>query len=426
MGLLQRSQRPRRQEDERGRIPLTFGVVSSDFTRPGSGGNVVVNHVHVRRHSEAIAYALQLTFGMTLVLGLLSMVITCVLFAALFFACGSACFIVSRQDADEDRPFAFDDVIWLSVHTFTTIGYGSIYPTCVAGQVLVLLEHYVSVVISGLITAALIFKFLRPTPHIRFSDNFLIDSSADIDGDGVPDGTYLTFRVVKESPQTLSDCDMAVHAMIKHQVGTGGSEIKLPLRSSKAPDLQAWVIWHKIDDHSPLNNMSRFIGLTARLTVFDAIYGETVRVTKHYTKADMVMHACFEDMLFQGKPTASGRPLLTIDHSKVSCYEKLVDGKKARSAGVPSRAPMARHATSGMLMSSSVRRRSSSENDPSDLNGNQLQSGDFYSSADESEDAAAAQCSRSCSHADVDAGVDESVRHSGCNGVPIPAASATA
>jgi inward rectifier potassium channel len=312
----------------------------------------MAQHINVRWHSEAIPWALQLSFRMTLLLGLLAMVAACLLFGGLFLSCGTDCFVISRQNAEAEGPMKFLEATWLSIHTLTTIGYGSIYPTCAGGQVLVLLEHYVGLIISSVITALLIFKFLRPCPHIiTFSDKVLIDPSADIDGDGVPDGTYLTFRLVKESPQVLSDGEIEVHALIRHSVGSGGHPVKLLLRTSHAPDLQCWVIWHKIDKDSPLHDLSRYMGITVRLRVFDAIYGESIRITKHYPKSDLVENASFKDMLFPGKPAASGLHWVVIDHSRLSTYELLQDGKKARPDGAPSRAAMRWHATSALVFS---------------------------------------------------------------------------
>jgi len=248
-------------------------------------------HVGVRRHSEAIPALLGLGFWTTLVLGFITMLVSCVLCGLLFLACGSDCFVITRGPHDDpDAPLRLDEAIWLSIHTFSSIGYGSIYPTCAAGQILVLLEYYVSIVITAIISAALIFKFLKPLPHVAFSDNVLIDTSADIDGDGVPDGTYLTFRMAKECPHALTDCQIEVSATIKHMVGTGGQDVMLELRSSSIPELQAWVVWHKIDEYSPLysplHDVSRFVGLNVRLSVFDTIYSQTVRIAKHYTPAD--------------------------------------------------------------------------------------------------------------------------------------------
>ena len=65
----------------------------------------------------------------------------CVLFAAFFYAEGEACY-----ETDE---FDFAQMIWLSVHTFTTVGFGSVFPTCAGGHLIVLAEQYVALVSSS-------------------------------------------------------------------------------------------------------------------------------------------------------------------------------------------------------------------------------------------------------------------------------------
>ena len=46
-------------------------------------------------------------------------------FGLVFYAFGETCF-----DSSTDEPFSFKEVLWLSIHIFTTVGFGSIWPSC--------------------------------------------------------------------------------------------------------------------------------------------------------------------------------------------------------------------------------------------------------------------------------------------------------
>jgi hypothetical protein len=59
----------------------------------------------------------------------------CSVFAVFFYFFGTDCFSFSIDGVD----FSFHELLWLSVHTFSSVGYGSVAPICAGAQVLVLL-----------------------------------------------------------------------------------------------------------------------------------------------------------------------------------------------------------------------------------------------------------------------------------------------
>ena len=40
-------------------------------------------------------------------------------------------------------------MLYLSLHTFSSVGYGSIYPTCAAAQWVVFVESYATLLVQG-------------------------------------------------------------------------------------------------------------------------------------------------------------------------------------------------------------------------------------------------------------------------------------
>ena len=55
-------------------------------------------------------------------------------------------------------PFSFEEALWLSVHTFSTVGYGSIYPVCLGGHFFVVFESFVSLLITATMGGAIFFE----------------------------------------------------------------------------------------------------------------------------------------------------------------------------------------------------------------------------------------------------------------------------
>ena len=134
------------------------------------------------------------------------------LFALLFYAAGQECY-TSLPKWDLGQMF------WLSVHMFSTLGFGPIVPSssCAGVQVLLLAESFCSLVVSSCISASIIAHFLRPRPRIRFSEKALVSlrglnnttltstavrahlesGRSSTDGDTEE---YITFRMASEEP----------------------------------------------------------------------------------------------------------------------------------------------------------------------------------------------------------------------------------
>jgi hypothetical protein len=125
--------------------------------------------------------------------------------------------VLNGTSIDQTISRPFHRVLWLSVHTFTTIGYGSSYPTCISTEVLVFLEHYVATVMEGAFIAIFLFKFLMPRPAVRFSQKCLVAADR------------LAIRLVRESNYQLSGCKVRrpPHAHLP-------SSARLPVRPAHA------------------------------------------------------------------------------------------------------------------------------------------------------------------------------------------------
>ena len=252
---------------------------------------------------------------------------SCFAFGGFFYACGSDCFVLSSGNS-----FSYLEMVWMSIHTFTSIGYGSTYPTCTVAQILVLLEYFSSIVVSSLVISIFLFKFLRPHPLVRFSENCLCIDNVFVDGDTVfrahsrrvsqLEGKHLNFRIVRESYYPLTDCRLTVSCVLRKRTGKGGNVVSLKLRSHEVHRLEVWDVWHEIDEESPLyGNLDLLKQVTVRLTVMDSVYNQKVRLSHEYGPAALRNNMQFVEMI---SAVDKENNCCFVDHSKMDALEATV------------------------------------------------------------------------------------------------------
>ena len=288
----------------------------------------VWKHESRRRAAEIIPRLLSLSLPAFLVLGFAVHLCVCLIFAAFYYAGGEVCY----EHGDEE--FTFNLMFWLSVHSFTTVGYGSVYPTCSGGQILVLAEVYSALLISSIVIAVIVSRVLQPAPRVRFSSVALIQDNVVAAEEGHSRGRFLTLRVVRESSYEMRDCVASLTCAVRNREGTGGSMHELECVRRRVPDLHQWAIWHKIDEKSPLHGREDLlVELRVDLRAFDTVSGSEVRVHKRYHSTDVVRGAKFADMVKMMIRESAG--VMTVDHSKLDEYELVspdADDKDGRSS----------------------------------------------------------------------------------------------
>ena len=255
-----------------------------------------MNHHHRQwRRTEYI----QMRTWLLLTIFFLANVACVVVFAALYYAAGAECYTTD---------FSFMQMLWLSTHVFTTVGFGSISPDVCAGpQLLVLIEHFIAIIETALFTAIIITKLTQPQPKVRFSKNFIVNE----DQDG---SKWLVFRMVRESPHHLRDCKLNVCCGVvtrEDGIVTGCSEEGLPLQCDHKSNLETWFVRHRIDDASPLSNerLRELAYMNVALTVFDTAHMQEVRIYHNYVPgADMLTNARFEVMKNWEMTSSTGAP----------------------------------------------------------------------------------------------------------------------
>jgi inward rectifier potassium channel len=183
-------------------------------------------------------------------------------------------------------PFA--SAFFFSVHTLTTVGYGSVYPRGVGANIVASVEAMVGLLGFALATGLLYARFSRPSAKIVFSDCILIAPYQDM--------TSLQFRIANQRSNTVIDLQATVLLMT---VERNNGDLKrvytdLPLeRKSVYFFPLTWTIVHPIDSESPLYGKTAedLARLEAEFLIlirgFDDTFSQTVNARYSYRHDEM-------------------------------------------------------------------------------------------------------------------------------------------
>lgn len=149
-------------------------------------------------------------------------------------------------------PHSFADHFFFSIHTFGTIGYGSMYPQATAAEVLMTAESLTSLFMNAMVTGLAFARFARPTARVTWSKVACV-----CDREGVP---TLIIRVANERLNHVVDASMKV-AIIRAEVTKEGERIRrvvdLELARDTSPSfILTWMVMHPITPTSPLYGLT--------------------------------------------------------------------------------------------------------------------------------------------------------------------------
>ena len=146
------------------------------------------------------------------------------------------------------KPGSFFDAFCFSVQTMGTIGYGAMYPTNVAANVVVISESVASLIITAVATGLVFAKFSRSTARVAFSRNAAIGPM-----DGVP---TLMLRVGNERGNSILEATVRVSMVRTEKTREGVLFYRmydLTLARERSPAMtRSWTVLHTIDAQSPL------------------------------------------------------------------------------------------------------------------------------------------------------------------------------
>jgi inward rectifier potassium channel len=197
------------------------------------------------------------------------------------------------------HPRSFWDAFCFSVQTMGTIGYGSMWPTSVAANTVVVVESVTSLVITAVATGLIFSKFSRTTGRITFSKYAVIGPM-----NGVP---TLMIRVGNERRNSILEASIRVSLVRTERLKEGPVfyrlvELKLERERSQAV-ARSWTVLHTVDATSPFFGMTpedleRDEGeLMASLVGTDDTSLQQVHARRRYTAGEILWGARHADVL---------------------------------------------------------------------------------------------------------------------------------
>ena len=152
-----------------------------------------------------------------------------------------------------DRPSNFQeflDIFFFSTQTFTTVGYGHVFPSCVGANFIAAFESFTGWIFFSIVTGLFYAKFTQPRVEVRLSDIAVIEH--------FKDGFGFKFMLANEYENKLVDLEVTLD-LIKLEVINGRYKkrfYQLFLFRKRIPYLSVpWTVVHPIDEHSPLYGM---------------------------------------------------------------------------------------------------------------------------------------------------------------------------
>ena len=161
-------------------------------------------------------------------------------FAAIFLAVGGV---------ENAHPRSFWDAFCFSVQTMGTIGYGSMYPTSVAANSVMIVESVTSLILTAVATGLVFAKFSRSTARVVFSKHAVIGPM-----NGVP---TLMLRVGNERGNAILEASLRLVMTRTERLAEGTvfyRLVDLRLSRDRSPAMaRSWTVLHPIDESSPLH-----------------------------------------------------------------------------------------------------------------------------------------------------------------------------
>jgi len=215
-------------------------------------------------------------------------------------------FYLDPESVNGVRPGHFGDVLFFSVETMATIGYGYFAPKSFYGHVLVTVEAFFGMLAIAVATGLTFAKFSRATARVIFSERAVV---------GRHDGArMLMIRMAnaRESQIVEAQVQFSLARDETTPEGRGWRRFhELPLERPRTPLFGlTWTAMHRIDERSPLRGATQASLEDSRSELIvsffgiEETFGQTVHARTAYQPDEIVFGARFADVF---EETPEGR-----------------------------------------------------------------------------------------------------------------------
>lgn len=270
---------------------IARAAVRRRYQPMSASGDVNVERVGVSQPITGDVYhrLFEISWVQTIALISLGYLIINLVFAALY--------LIGDGNIVNARPRSFADAFFFSVQTLASIGYGHLTPGTTYAHVLVTLEALVNVLLMAMATGLVFARFATPRARVLFSDKAVVDLRGE--------QPVFAFRLANERSNHIVEARINV-TLARNVEEPDGSRfrrlIDVPLRRSMTPLFQlGWVVFHDIDEASPLRHDSLptllrdEASIIVTLTGVDDTLAEPIHARHAYNADDLIWNAHFAD-----------------------------------------------------------------------------------------------------------------------------------
>ena len=240
-----------------------------------------------------------------------------ILFAIAYLVIGTDSISFGNKDIEQMSPIL--KALFFSMQTFTTVGFGSIYPNDAIANFVSGMEAMSGWLFFAVATGLVYGRFSKATARILFSNNAIVTP--------YKGGTAVMFRVVNRRPNVLMEMEAKV--MMAMDVDEGEEVLRryfnLKLEASSIHFFPlSWTLVHPIVEGSPLYGLNKddLEAKSAEMLIlikgFDDTFSKHVHLRFSYTYDEWVWGAIFKRNY---EAMENGEIMLDID--AVHDYEKV-------------------------------------------------------------------------------------------------------
>jgi len=221
-------------------------------------------------------------------------------------------------------------VFYFSTQTFTTVGYGHVYPEGDAANTIAAAEALTGFLSLAIATGLIYGRFSKPRSYLIFSDHALISP--------YKEGSALMFRFAAyKDKHSLTDLEIRVNTGLLVIEGdqAGYKYFTLELERTRVETMpMSWTVVHPIDQNSPLQGFSEEdmknadVELYVMLRGFDDVFSNYVQQRTSYTFNEILFNRKFLPMYREsedGNTTILELHKLNI-HQEVSMQAPAING----------------------------------------------------------------------------------------------------
>ncbi len=201
------------------------------------------------------------------------------------------------------RPGSFLDMLFFSIETIATVGYGEMVPGTLAGHLISSLEILVGLMSLAVVTGLVFARFSKPTARVLFSSKVV---TREFEGHRV-----LMLRVANERHNRMVEptANLGLVRLEKTAEGEPYYRIHdLALQRQRNPVFAlTWTLVHRIDESSPLHGWDHAALSAARSRITVSIFGhdETIAASVYalheYSAEQIFFDHQFVDIISDGE-----------------------------------------------------------------------------------------------------------------------------